>query len=244
MDLNSQDTPKRLAENFQQVRQRMADAATRAGRQPEEVRLVGVTKYVDVEFTRMLREAGCADLGESRPQSLWEKAEGLFGTDTSWHLIGHLQRNKVRKTLSYGPTIHSIDSARLLKEIEAEARQQNRTVVGLIEVNISGDAAKHGVSPDELEGFLAGTADLTKVSIVGLMGMAGLESDLAQSQREFAALRDLRDRVAPLAPPRVKLTELSMGMSGDFEAAIAEGATLVRIGSTLWEGIDLPGAGA
>jgi pyridoxal phosphate enzyme (YggS family) len=192
----------------------------------------------------MLHEAGCEDLGESRPQSLWEKADGLFGTDTRWHLIGHLQRNKVRKTLSYGPTIHSIDSARLLKEIELEARQQNRTVAGLIEVNISGDTAKHGVPPGELEAFLTGIADLTNVLIIGLMGMAGLESDLAQSQQEFAALRELRDRVAPLAPPNVNLAELSMGMSGDFEAAIAEGATLVRIGSTLWEGIDLPGAGA
>jgi pyridoxal phosphate enzyme (YggS family) len=244
MDPTSHDARRQLAANLALVRERMALAATRAGRAPEEVRLIGVTKYVNVEFTRMLREAGCTDLGESRPQSLWEKAEGLFGTDTSWHLIGHLQRNKVRKTLPYVSMIHSIDSLRLLKEIDTEAREQKRTIQGLIEVNISGDAAKHGVAPDELEGFLASVADITNVSIVGLMGMAGLDSDWAQSQREFASLRELGERVAPRLPSNVHLTELSMGMSGDFEQAIAEGATLVRIGSTLWEGIDLSGASA
>lgn len=234
---------EQLSANLAKVRERIAQAASRAGRPASEIRLIGVTKYVDVELARLLRELGCEDLGESRPQSLWEKAEGLYGTDTRWHLIGHLQRNKVRRTLPHVSLIHSIDSVRLLQEINAEAASQNRKTRGLIEVNISGDAAKHGLSPEELESLLNEAAACDRVEIVGLMGMAGLESDADQARREFALLRELRDRLAPNLPPSVALSELSMGMSGDFEQAIGEGATLVRIGSNLWEGIELAGAG-
>ncbi len=184
-----------------------------------------------------LSAAGCEDLGESRPQELWAKAEALRDAAVQWHLVGHLQRNKVERTIPLLSLIHSGDSLRLFEAINKSAAQSQRRIPMLIEVNISGDAAKHGFQPTEVEPNLPALAALRAIEIRGLMTMAGREEDVVQAQHEFAELRQLRDRLRRVAPPNIKLDELSMGMSGDFEAAIAEGATIVRIGSALFEGI-------
>jgi len=226
----------RLADNLVHIRRRITEAAERSGRSAESVSLVAVTKSVAVEQTRELALAGCLDLGEGRPQELWSKAPALADLEVRWHLIGHLQRNKVDRTLPLVSMIHSVDSLRLLRAIDTAAAALGRTMPVLLEVNISGDAAKHGFSPAEMPERLAEAAACTHVQIRGLMAMAGLDGDADRARRDFRNLRELCDRLRDL-PGGAGLGELSMGMSGDFEAAVEEGATIVRIGSALFEGI-------
>ena len=255
--------------NVAAVRERIAAAAERSGRRPDSVRLVAVTKYVGCDEVRALIAAGCRDFGENRPQQLWEKAETLrsdwppsVGAGVGpvaqvepaapssggirWHLIGHLQRNKVRRTLPLVSLLHAGDGERLLAEVDREAARLVETAGSfvpaggfpvLLEVNVSGDVAKHGFRPDELASVVARASEWRHLRLAGLMAMSGLESDEDETRREFARVRELREGLVRDAPPNAPLDELSMGMSGDFEAAIAEGATLVRIGSALFEGL-------
>jgi len=231
------DIARRIADNVAAIRARMAEAAARSGRSADEVRLVAVTKSVGVEAIRATVAAGCHELGESRVQQLAQRAEALRDLPIRWHMIGPLQRNKVRRVLETAQIVHSADSVRLVEAIDRIAGELSRRVPLLIEVNVSGEAAKHGFAPDDVEPCLAGLAGLAHVDVRGLMCMASLEGDLGAARREFAALRQLRDRLRTVAPPGMVLDELSMGMSGDFEPAIEEGATIVRVGSALFEGI-------
>jgi pyridoxal phosphate enzyme (YggS family) len=230
------DISARIAENVAEIRRRIADAAVRSGRTASEITLVAVTKYVSADLVRPLVAAGCHDLGESRPQHFWDKAAILADLPIRWHMIGHLQRNKVRRTLPLVAMVHSVDSPRLLAAMDEEGNG-NRPVPVLLEVNISGEAAKYGFETEEIEPFLSDLDRYQNVTVRGLMCMAGLEGDMTAARRDFAALRQLRDRLRSHCPPTVVLDELSMGMSGDYEAAIEEGATIVRIGSALFEGV-------
>jgi pyridoxal phosphate enzyme (YggS family) len=251
--------PTRIAENLANVRERIAAAAQKSGRTADAITLVAVTKYVDAEATAAVVAAGCHDLGESRPQSLWSKAAVLTApqggtgiwpehdptapidspapTPLRWHQVGHLQRNKIRRTLPLVYLIQSVDSRRLLDALHEEAAQIGQPVNVLLEANISGDATKTGLPPGELEPLLADAASWRHVAICGMMGMASLEGGQAAARRDFEQLRELRDRLARHAPPEVSLAELSMGMSGDYEIAIECGATMVRVGSALFEGL-------
>ena len=231
------DVTTRLGENLARVGDRIAAAAHRSGRQRSDVALVAVTKYVDANIVPHLVAAGCTDLGESRPQELWSKAESFTDVPIRWHLVGHLQRNKVDRTLPFVSLIHSVDSLRLAHAIDKSVAGQNRSIPALLEVNISGDRSKHGFAPTEIQPLLPQLATLDRLEIRGLMCMASPEGDLEAARRQFAALHQLRDHLRAVAPQKVELTELSMGMSGDFEIAIEEGATIVRIGSALFEGI-------
>ncbi|UUO04463.1 YggS family pyridoxal phosphate-dependent enzyme [Blastopirellula sp. J2-11] len=228
---------ERLAENLAEVRGKITAAAGRAGRASDDVRLIAVTKYVDVETTAALFELGCRDFGESRPQQLWERAEQFAARPVRWHMIGHLQTNKAKRTAPVLSWLHAGDSWRLLKAVDAAAAADRR-IQTLLEINISGDAAKHGIAPDDAARVLEEAAKLPQLEIRGLMGMASLQGGVDVARTNFAALRQLRDRLAADAPDNVALTELSMGMSGDYEAAIEEGATMVRVGSSLFEGIE------
>jgi len=232
------DIAVRIAENVAQIRERIADAAARSDRTADQITLVAVTKYVTAATTQALVAAGCFELGESRPQLLWEKAATLADPQIRWHMIGHLQRNKVRRTLPIAALIHSIDSPRLAAAVDEEAKAQRLPPIPiLLEVNTSGEAAKHGFQPELIEPFLTEATGYRNIAIHGLMCMAGLEGGLDEARRDFAALRELRDRLRCNCPPEVNLNELSMGMSGDFEIAIEEGATIVRVGSALFEGV-------
>lgn len=227
----------RLAENLQSVEGQIAQAAVKSGRTADQITLVGVTKYVDAETTRMMFELGLTDLGESRPQHLWSKAEALAGQPVRWHMIGHLQRNKAKRTIPLLSVLHAGDSLRLLRAA-GESVSPGQTLTTLLEVNISGDANKHGFTPDELPQQLPEIADVSGIRVAGLMAMGSLEGGRQGARRDFAALRQLRDRLLPDCPSGMTLDELSMGMSDDFDIAIEEGATLVRVGSVLFEGLE------
>jgi len=220
-----------IAENLQADRQRIAAACARCGRSAADVQLVAVTKYAEPTWVRALLDLGVRDLGESRPQQLVQRADE-FSEPIRWHLIGHLQRNKVRPVLPLVAMIHAVDSFRLLKRIELLAMELQLQPRVLLEVNISGEAAKQGFTPDELSKGWTAVRECRHVQVEGLMTMAPRSEQPEASRPVFRGLRELRDR---LADDERRLPELSMGMSSDFETAVEEGATLVRIGSSLFE---------
>jgi pyridoxal phosphate enzyme (YggS family) len=222
-----------IADRWKRVCERVEASAIKAGRNPNDITTVGVSKYVDASSTRELFEAGCIDLGESRPQVLWEKAELLKDLTIRWHLIGHLQRNKSKRTVRLLSCIHSIDSIRIAQQISEDASGLENPISVLLEVNVSGDSTKTGLSPDELPTVAESVIELPGLRVEGLMGMSGLGK---RSPREdFVKLREIRDALQIQFGSRVELKHLSMGMSGDFEEAVAEGATILRIGSILFE---------
>lgn len=227
-----------LTGNLARIQERISAAAHRAGRDPADITLVAVTKYVDTQLTRLLFEAGCRHLGESRPQALWKKAEELSDLPIEWHLVGHLQRNKIRQTIPFVSFIHSVDRRSLLQALVAESRRITAAPVSvLLEVNVSGDASKHGFVADEVDQVLRDFGDIPEISIRGLMAMAGLEHQGSEAQADFRKLRVLAEGLRADHPFGHRLEILSMGMSGDLEEAIAEGATMVRVGSALFEGL-------
>lgn len=227
---------EKFKQNIADVNGKIADAAVKAGRNSDDVTLVGVTKYVDADVTREFVMAGHRVLGENRPQQMVQKQESLAEMDIEWHLIGHLQRNKAKRMVELATLIHSVDSLRLLKAIDGYAAEQGKVARVLLEVNVSGEQAKHGFTPAELPAIVEAAGDFSSTQVDGLMAMAGLVGDQTDAQREFASLRELADRTAATGlPANVQMKDLSMGMSGDFEIAIQEGATLVRVGSALFK---------
>ncbi|HPM82076.1 MAG TPA: YggS family pyridoxal phosphate-dependent enzyme [Candidatus Anammoximicrobium sp.] len=229
---------QRIADNVARVRQAIAEAAARSGRRADDVTLIAVSKYVGTAEIDALLAAGCRDLGENRPQDLWRKAEQLRDRPIRWHMIGHLQRNKARRTLPLVTMLHAGDSWRLLEAASQHLQQSQQTLDVLIEVNVSGDEAKHGFGPEEVEPLLPQIAQLAQLRVRGLMAMARWGGTPDDARRDFVRLRELREGLAVSCPPQISLHELSMGMSGDFEVAIEEGATLVRVGSALFEGVE------
>jgi pyridoxal phosphate enzyme (YggS family) len=225
-----------LALRVSDVWERVIAACRRAGRPKDNVEVVAVTKTVPVEVARAVYDEGIRDLGESRPQELWRKAEAI-DHDVRWHLVGHLQRNKVQQTLPLVHLIHSVDSLRLLTAIEKEAAEPLRVVEVLLQVNASREASKHGFTPEEVPGLAAEINKLYNVRVRGLMTMAAYDEDAEKARPTFALVRQLRDRLRGEVGPKHALDQLSMGMSNDFEVAIEEGATLVRLGTVLFEGL-------
>jgi hypothetical protein len=225
-----------LKENLEQVRGRMGTACERVGRRPEDVRLVVVTKTVGPPVIRALQALGVVDIGENRVQEAREKQDALGGTlGLRWHLVGHLQRNKVRHALRLFERVHSVDSVRLAEEISRVAGGEGRVIPVLLEANVSGEASKFGFAPGELPAALDAMRSLPHLSIEGLMTMAPFVEDAEQTRPVFAGLRELRDRLR--AASGLPLPHLSMGMTQDFEVAIEEGATMVRIGTALLRGL-------
>ncbi|HLA83380.1 MAG TPA: YggS family pyridoxal phosphate-dependent enzyme [Thermoguttaceae bacterium] len=232
------DLTRVIAENLAEVRGRIAEAAARAGRGGDAIKLVAVTKYVGEDEIRALVAAGCTTLGENRPQALCKRAETFRDLQIQWHMIGHLQRNKVRRVAPLVTMIESVDSPSLLEAIDRIAGELGRRVPVLLEVNISGESQKHGLAPDHLPPLAQTLDNYPHVEVLGLMAMASLAGGEDRARADFAALRELRDRARRDCPAGVSLDELSIGMSGDFETAVEEGATIVRIGSALFEGTD------
>jgi hypothetical protein len=237
----------RIAENLARIRAQIDAACRRVGRESTGVRLVAVTKSARVEWIETLVALGVRDLGESRPQQLLERADRLRLSEATqatqridepvrWHLIGHLQKNKVRKVLPVADCLHSIDSLPLAARIDGLAAELGLRPRLLFEVNISGEASKDGFSPEPLAKDWTTLCALSHVEIAGLMTMAPYSDEPEDSRPTFRELRELRDRLAAM-PGSPRPAELSMGMSGDFEVAIEEGATLIRVGTSLFEGL-------
>lgn len=208
------------------MRERIAAACARVGRDPSEVELVAVTKGRDPAEVRALVAAGQRVLGENRVQAWREAADAVGDLDVAWHLIGHLQRNKVRFCRRIA-SIHSLDSERLALALEDEGAKHAHRFEVLVQVNVSGEASKYGVAVGELAALLEAVAPLTHVRVRGLMTMAPYADDPEEARPHFRRLRALAEQHG--------LRELSMGMSGDFEVAVEEGATIVRVGSALFE---------
>jgi pyridoxal phosphate enzyme (YggS family) len=226
---------ERLRSNLVAVRQRMAGAARRSGREPDAVRLVAVTKQAPVAWAAALVELGQRDLGENYPQELWRKAEALAALPVSWHLIGHLQGNKAKKTVPLVGWIHSVDSLKLLRTLDELSGSLAVPPRVCLQVNTSGEPTKHGWTAEQLLAEGERIAALRHIRIAGLMTMAAQGTDAETARPSFARLRRIRDELR--CRTGLRLDDLSMGMSNDFEAAIEEGATLVRIGSALFEGV-------
>ena len=225
-----------LQERLHALEERIRAACERAGRRREEVTLVAVTKTVSVAVAALLPQLGQVHLGESRPQELWRKAAAL--PSLHWHLVGHLQRNKIERTLPRVHLLHSVDSVRLLHTLESEAKTTQRKIEALLEVNASCEASKQGFAPAEVSALAVQIAGLKWVHIRGLMTMAAYEEDPERTRPTFTALRSMRDQLRTELGANYALDALSMGMTNDFEIAIEEGATLVRIGTALFEGLE------
>ena len=234
----SDDDAKTVRDNWLQAIQAVQDACLHADREPNSVQIVGVSKYVDAQTTQLLFQAGCQILGENRPQVIWEKAEHFSQSEPTphWHMIGHFQRNKVKKTLPLIDYLHSLDNLRLAEVVSQEATKLGQPIKTLVEVNVTRDESKTGMQADRASDFLGQVAELPGIEIRGLMAMSSHHAESKQIQREFDKVRTLRDELQT-DHPDLSLNELSMGMSNDFAEAIAAGATMVRIGSNLWKGI-------
>jgi PLP dependent protein len=232
--MTDDDLRRLLADRVRAVRDRVAAACARAGRDPNEVTLVAVTKTVSSRVAGLLPEVGVADLGENRPQALWAKSEALAGRGVRWHLIGHLQRNKVEQTLPHVQLIHSVDSLRLLHAVAAAGVKLGRRPQILLQINASREGQKQGFDYSEV---LAAADEIraAPIDVIGLMGMAALADDAEEARPTFAELRRFRERLRSVW--EMNLPVLSMGMSGDFEVAVEEGATMVRVGSAILDGL-------
>ncbi|MBN2712995.1 MAG: YggS family pyridoxal phosphate-dependent enzyme [Planctomycetes bacterium] len=212
---------------------RIAAACERSGRNPEDVTLVAVTKTVGIEEVRALYELGVRDFGENRAEVALSKTDEITEADINWHFIGHLQRNKAKKVLDGYRIIHSLESLKLAEIISAQAVENNFTASVFIEVNVAGEVSKYGIAPDKLENMAGAVLALTGLEVRGLMTMAPFSDNPEDARPYFRRLREMRDRLS--ASLGKELPGLSMGMSGDFEVAIEEGATLVRVGTALFE---------
>jgi hypothetical protein len=222
-----------IAQNLKSIQDRIAAAAVRAGREPSSVKLVTVTKTVSVERIREAVSAGAEILGENRVQEARDKLAEL-GNAASWHLIGRLQTNKAKYAVKLFDLIHSVDSRELATELDRQAAKINKVQYILIEVNISGETQKAGVPADAAPDLVRHSAGLPHVRIRGLMTMPPYSENPEDSRPCFKKLRELSSKIANMHIPGVSMAELSMGMSGDFETAVEEGATLVRVGTAIF----------
>ncbi len=229
------DTKADFERRWMDVSARVNSACERSGRSPDEVRVIGVTKTVSSSALDFLLEVGVRDFGENRWQHARELLQHPRAKEATWHFIGHLQTNKVKYIVPNFAFIHSVDSVDLLSEVEHQAERFDRDMYALIQVNISGEETKYGIEPDEVRALLEASFKCSKTHVIGLMTMApagATESVVREVFRSLAALRkDLQQSLG-----LDSLTELSMGMSDDFEWAIEEGATMIRVGRRLMGG--------
>jgi PLP dependent protein len=226
-----------LAENLSRVRERIDAAARRAGRQSEDIALMAVSKTFSADRIREAYDAGLRLFGENRVQEFAGKTDSLRHLhDAEWHLIGHLQTNKVAKAVELFAAVDSVDSLRLAQKLNASVQQLGRKLKVLIEINVGGEAAKSGVAPDsrELDEILLAARELEHLEFRGLMTVPPFTDDPQQARPYFRRLRDLRDQIVARRPSAADLSELSMGMSHDFEVAIEEGSTCVRVGTAVF----------
>ena len=225
--------PLSVAENVEKIRKRVERAARHVGRNPEGVTIVAVTKTVDVERIQEAVSAGISVLGENRVQDAREKIQRI-GKTVQWHMIGHLQTNKAREAAALFGMVHSVDSLRVAQALNVEAGKQGKKLPVLVQVNISEEVSKSGVKSEETLDLIQSMAGMENLAVQGLMTMPPYAEDPEKSRWVFRRLREMRDRINQTGIPGVRMTHLSMGMSHDFETAVEEGATLIRIGTAIF----------
>lgn len=221
-----------IKENFDIVSEKVAAAAVRSGRKPEDVKLIVVTKTYGPEVVQESVEAGAVAVGENRVQELMDKHE-LLGEIAEWHLIGHLQTNKVKYAVKLVNWIHSVDKFSLAEEISKRAEALGKKINVLIEVNVGEEDSKFGLTCKDAPAFVKEISELPGIAVKGLMTVAPYEPDQEMVRPVFKKLRQLRDEIEAMNIPNISMEHLSMGMSGDYEVAIEEGATMVRVGSAI-----------
>ena len=229
-----------VAAALAKVRANIHAAEVRSGREPGTVRLVLVTKTVSPERVRLAIAAGQRDLGENKVQEGLRKAEALADEPLRWNMIGHLQTNKVKETLRFAAEVQSLDRLSLAAELDKRLQRLGRSLDVLVQVNTSGEASKYGLAPEEVMAFLTELKSFDALRPRGFMTLARFTPDVAEVRRCFAVLRTIRDRALNEAPQGESLQQLSMGMSGDYEVAIEEGATIVRVGQAVFGARPLP----
>jgi pyridoxal phosphate enzyme (YggS family) len=222
-----------VAANYRMLLQRIGAAAAKAGRNPEEVKLLGAAKSQNVELVRSALRAGVKLIGENYVQEAQDKKIGLSELG-QWHMIGHLQRNKAKAAVEIFDVIESLDNIALARELDKEGSRQKKTVRVLVEVNLAGERSKSGIARDKVEDLLRAAGELSNVRIEGLMAVPPFHEDPEDVRPYFQALRKLRDRLTDLRIANVDLRELSMGMTHDYTVAVEEGATIVRVGTALF----------
>lgn len=222
--------PQRLAE----IRDRIANAAGRAGRHPGDVRLIAVSKTHPLDAVRAAADAGQIDFGENKVQEALLKISQSTDTRLRWHLIGHLQSNKAKKAAAAAHAIHAVDSIDLLRKIDQAAAAAQRTVEVLIQVDLALEDTKFGAPLSEVPAIVAAASSCSSATLVGLMLLPPIADNPEDARPWFARLRQLRDELIEAGTPADRLRELSMGMSHDFEVAIEEGATMVRVGTAIF----------
>lgn len=222
-----------VRERLEDIRQRVEAAALRSGRDPSEVRLVAAVKRVPVERVLEAVEAGVEMLGENYVQEARSLKEQIR-SPVHWHMIGNLQSNKARQAVRLFDVIETVDRAKILNELERCAREEGKSLDVMVQVDLAEEATKSGADPEHVRTLIEAVAACENLRCIGLMTMPPFFDDPEGARPYFAELRRLRDRLQPLVPRGVELKELSMGMSGDFEVAVEEGATLVRIGTALF----------
>ncbi|MCJ7835632.1 YggS family pyridoxal phosphate-dependent enzyme [Cuneatibacter sp. NSJ-177] len=222
-----------VAENYREVEARVAAACKRSGRKREDVTLIAVSKTKPVEMIRELMAIGVKDFGENKPQELKTKTEEIT-EPLRWHLIGNLQTNKVKYVVGRACLIHSVSSLHLAEALQKEAAKKDLVCRVLVEVNIAGEETKSGVSPEEAAGLARQIAALPNLEVCGLMAIAPPVESPEENRGYFRSMRLLKEKIASMGLDRVSMDELSMGMTGDFEVAIEEGATLVRVGTAIF----------
>ncbi|MFM0788822.1 YggS family pyridoxal phosphate-dependent enzyme [Streptococcus suis] len=210
----------------------VAKAAEKAGRPSESVKVIAVTKYVDSSIANQLVNTGITHIGENRVDQFLEKYNALADKQLTWHLIGTLQRRKVKDIIPFVDYFHALDSVKLAQEIDKRA---TKIVKCFLQVNVSGEESKHGFAVSEIDAALAEISFLENIELVGLMTMAPIDATDDELDEIFSKMQEIQEGLAARNLPRMPFTELSMGMSGDFERAIAHGATYVRIGSAFFE---------
>ena len=223
-----------IADRLAEIRERIAAAARSAGRDPSSIRLVAVSKTFPIESIREAYAAGQREFGENRVQEALQKVAAASDLDIRWHLLGHLQTNKAKKAATAFSTIHSVDSVELLQKIDAAAAETGRTPELLIQVDLAGEATKFGVPPADVPQLFDAARRCHAVRVAGLMMLPPLPESPEDARPWFRRLRELRDEWRAAGVPPSMLAELSIGMSGDFEVAIQEGSTMVRIGTAIF----------
>jgi len=240
LDPNEAQQLNEIKTNLVAVKQRIADTCKRIGRDPSSVRLLPVTKTVPAERLRIAFAAGCHEMGENKIQEAREKSEALRDLNIKWSIIGHLQTNKAKYLARFANEFQALDSLKVAEELDKRLQSEGRAIDVYVQVNSSGEASKFGLAPEDVRAFVSQLPNYSSLRIKGLMTLAIFSTDHDRVRQCFIKMREIQNMLRQEAPIGLSFDELSMGMSGDYELAIEEGATVVRVGQAIFGKRPLP----